>query len=224
MAYLRIFMLVVLAALPFAISFFLETSKGLQRRNIFYRCIKSLDNFLTKWHIYNKLVLFVDWFKRILPKSRNARKLFLYVTALMLVTYQLIDYSCYIQEHFGFTLFSFNSTFFKIKNSGLTEMFPTEYFESIILTLPLAYYPAGNSFLLSLHNCDDRLFLIVNLSLLVLVYITKINVLCISVYILLIAGSYYPNEMKDQDPRAKEPLRRISKYRFRKLGDIVKAA
>ena len=224
MAYLRTLMLIALAVLPFAISYFLKTSKDLQRRNIFYRCIKSLDNFLTKWNCYKKFVLFIDRFKQILPKNRNARKFFLYVTGLIIVTYHSVDYYCYIKDCFGIDYLSLKIPDINMEHTELSDMFPIRYLESILLTLPLAYYPAGNYYLLSLQNCDDRLFFIVCYTLLALIYVTNIDVLCVTIYLLMLAGSLYPNEISDQGPGAKEPLRRISKYKFKDIGDVSKAA
>lgn len=222
---IRIISLILLAALPFLISSLLgSANKGMERRNTLYRCFIPLCRLFTNNIYFRRLPVYVKLYFRKMPKSKNARKLFLYITGILLLSFQFIDYCVYINGdnfHYLFT----QSYKYNIDNysTSLTPI-PYEYILSFILTIPLFIYKAGNTILLSLKICDDRLFLVANLLNFLVIFTSDANVSSIVIYTIFTASVYYTGEFNQNNPKAKEPITNLHKEQINNFNEIKIAA
>ena len=204
---LRFVSLIILAALPFLISSLIEDKNGgVERRNKLVRCFISLCKYLTNSTAITHIRIKVKNYFEKLHKSINARKFFLHITGIILITYQLIDFCAYTDESIIRILFSYTTGDVYISYNDNNLIFPYEYAESLLLTVPMFIYKIGNPFLLLLKRCDDRLFLVLNVFVIILIFVTDSNVISVVLYILFVAGSFYQEEYTDYEPKARKPI------------------
>ena len=204
---LRFVSLIILAALPFLISSLIEDkNEGMERRNKVVRCFISLCKYLTNSTAITLIRIKVKNYFEKLHKSINARKFFLHITGIILITYQLIDFCAYTDESIIRILFPYATGEVYMSYNDNTLMFPYEYAESLLLTAPLFIYKTGNPFLLLLKRCDDRLFLVANVFIIILIFVTDANVISIVLYIIFLAGTFYMEEYTDNKPKARKPI------------------
>lgn len=207
MVTLRFVSLIILAALPFLISSLIEDkNEGMERRNKLVRCFISLCKYLTNSTAITLIRIKVKNYFEKLHKSINARKFFLHITGIILITYQLIDFCAYTDESIIHILFSYTTGEVYISYNDNSLIFPYEYAESLLLTAPLFIYKIGNPFLLLLKRCDDRLFLVANVFVFILVFTTDANVISVVLYTIFVAGSFYQEENTDNEPKARKPI------------------
>ena len=204
---LRFVSLIILAALPFLISSLIEDkNEGMERRNKLVRCFISLCKYLTNYTVVIHISIKVKNYFEKLHKSKNARKFFLHITGIILIAYQLINFCAYTDESIIHILFSYTTGEVYISYNDNSLMFPHEYAESLLLTVPLFIYKIGNPFLLLLKRCDDRLFLVINVFVFILVFTTDANVISVVLYTIFVAGSFYQEEYTDNEPKARKPI------------------
>ena len=204
---LRFVSLIILAALPFLISSLIEDKNGgVEQRNKLVRCFISLCKYLTNCTAITHIRIKVKNYFEKLHKSKNARKFFLHITGIILITYQLIDFCAYIDESIIHILFSYTTGEVYISYNNNNLMFPYEYAESLLLTVPLFIYKTGNPFLLLLKRCDDRLFLVANVFVFILVFTTDANVISVVLYTIFVAGTFYQEEYTENEPKARKPI------------------
>ena len=204
---LRFVSLIILAALPFLISSLIEDKNGgVEQRNKLVRCFISLCKYLTNCTAITHIRIKVKNYFEKLHKSINARKFFLHITGIILITYQLIDFCAYTDESIIRILFSYTTGEVYISYNDNNLIFPYEYAESLLLTVPMFIYKIGNPFLLLLKRCDDRLFLVLNVFVIILIFVTDSNVISVVLYILFVAGSFYQEEYTDYESKARKPI------------------
>lgn len=207
MGTLRFVSLIILAALPFLISSLIEDkNEGMERRNKLLRCFISLCKYLINYTVVTHISIKVKNYFEKLHKSKNARKFFLHITGIILIAYQLIDFCAYTDESIIHILFFYTTGEVYISYNENSLMFPYEYAESLLLTAPLFIYKIGNHFLLLLKRCDDRLFLVANVFVFILVFTTDANVISVVLYTIFVAGSFYQEEYTDNEPKARKPI------------------
>ena len=204
---LRFVSLIILTALPFLISSLIEDKNGgVEQRNKLVRCFISLCKYLTNCTAITHIRIKVKNYFEKLHKSKNARKFFLHITGIILITYQLIDFCAYTDESIIHILFSYTTGEVYISYNNNNLMFPYEYAESLLLTVPLFIYKTGNPFLLLLKRCDDRLFLVANVFVFILVFTTDANVISVVLYTIFVAGTFYQEEYTENQPKARKPI------------------
>lgn len=222
---IRIISLIFLATLPFLISSLLgSTNKGMERRNTLYRCFIPLCRLFTNNIYFRRLRVYVKLYFRRMSKSKNARKFFLYITGILLLSFQFIDYCVYINGDNFHYLFAQS---YKCNTSNYFTSLPSlpyEYILSFILTIPLFIYRAGNTFLLSLNKCDDHLFLVTNLLNFLVIFTSDANVSSIVIYTIFTASVYYTGEFNQNNPKAKEPITKLYKEQINNFNEIKVAA
>ena len=222
---LRFVSLIILAALPFLISSLIEDkNEGMERRNKVVRCFISLCKYLTNSTAITLIRIKVKNYFEKLHKSINARKFFLHITGIILITYQLIDFCAYTDESIIHILFSYTTGEVYISYNDNSLIFPYEYAESLLLTAPLFIYKIGNPFLLLLKRCDDRLFLVANVFVFILVFTTDANVISVVLYTIFVAGSFYQEENTDNEPKARKPIFKSIDQQNQELKEIEIAA
>lgn len=207
MVYAKTLMLAILAALPFILSYLLKQKKhDLEQRHTFFRCFHYLCIFITKHKPFSYLSLFLNKFNSLFPNSKNSRKLFLLIAFQLIILYHFIDYSYYISDTVDTFIINENHYATHHILDILPTFVPIQYFMSILITLPLIIYPVGNAFLLLIHNCDDRLFLFINFINLYFIYDLQLNVFNMTIYILLLAATFYKNELYNFIPKLKHHI------------------
>lgn len=222
---LRFVSLIILAALPFLISSLIEDkNEGMERRNKLVRCFISLCKYLTNCTAVTHISIKVKNYFEKLHKSENARKFFLHITGIILIAYQLIDFCAYTDESIIHILFSYTTGEVYISYNDNSLIFPYEYAESLLLTAPLFIYKIGNPFLLLLKRCDDRLFLVANVFVFILVFTTDANVISVVLYTIFVAGSFYQEENTDNEPKARKPIFKSIDQQNQELKEIEIAA